>query len=124
MRLDDFTVEHHPGTNSARNYQSNVTKIEEGHSDQGVEIKMNEPLRDDGVVFFQSSYGPPNRALQPGEKYYSTFTVVDNPSDQWPKWACIFIGVTLSAHFLLRLVLFFIRTGKAVDRAVKPSAIS
>lgn len=117
LRLDDFTVEMHPGTQAARLYQSDVTKTLEGSPDQEIEIKMNEPLRHGTYVFFQSSYGPPGRALQPGESYYSTFAVVKNPSDQWPKWACYFIAFTLSLHFVVRLVTSFARFGKAIAKA-------
>ncbi|MEM7011661.1 MAG: hypothetical protein AAF585_09275, partial [Verrucomicrobiota bacterium] len=59
----------------------------------------------------------PGRALQPGESYYSTFSVVKNPSDQWPKWACYFIALTMSLHFVVRLVASFARFGKATAKA-------
>ena len=34
---------------------------------------------------------------------YSEFTVVENPSDQWPKWSCCVIGIGLLFHFGMRL---------------------
>jgi len=62
---------------------------------------MNEPVRHDGYVLFQTGWGPQTFPLRPD--LYSEFTVVENPSDQWPKWACYLIGIGLLFHFSLRL---------------------
>ncbi len=34
---------------------------------------------------------------------WSGLTVVQNPSDQWPKWSCYIIALGLTIHFALKL---------------------
>lgn len=96
IRLDDFVHEFHPGTNMAKFYKSNVTKVEGGTSSQ-VLIEMNTPLRHGGYVIFQSTFGPPN--APPGARLFSGFSVVRNPSDQWPLYACIVVSIGLLLAF-------------------------
>jgi len=101
--LDDFIHELHPGTSMAANYESVVTKIENGVSRQ-VNIKMNEPLRQEGYTFFQASWGPQNAG--PNEPLFSVFAVVNNPADQWPLYSCIIISIGLCIHFLQKLFVY------------------
>ena len=110
IRLDEFTHEFHPGTTMAREYMSDVT-VYDGPVPQTVKIRMNEPLRRNGFVAFQSSYGPSD--ARPGERMFSVFAVVRNPSDQWPLYACIVIAAGMLMHFgrkLLRYVRSEVRT--------------
>jgi hypothetical protein len=100
IRLDKFNMDLHPGTMVAANYESEVTKLEDG-AETAINIRMNEPLRYAGYTLFQASWGPPGG--KPGDRLYSTFAVVKNPADQWPLYACIIIGVGLAIHFLLKL---------------------
>ena len=65
---------------------------------------MNEPLRTDGLVLFQANWGPQN--APPGTPLFSGFAVVRNPSDYWPLYACIVIGLGLLGVFLPRLFQF------------------
>ncbi|MBI5093671.1 MAG: cytochrome c biogenesis protein ResB [Candidatus Hydrogenedentes bacterium] len=101
--LDKFTHELHPRTAMAKAFMSDVTKIEDG-SEQQVKIAMNEPLRHEGYTLFQSSFGPSNAS--PGERMYSVFAVVRNPSDQWPLYSCIIITVGLVVHFTQKLLKY------------------
>ena len=103
LRLDKFKRELHPRTNMAREYSSNVTKIEDGAS-QAVRITMNEPLRHLGYTFYQSSWGPQNGAAN--GPFYSVFAVVRNPADQVPLYACIVTTVGLVLHFMQRLLAY------------------
>lgn len=103
IRLEDFRKEDHPGMSMARSFESDVTRIT-GGSEQKVRIQMNEPLRDGGLVLFQSSWGPSTAG--PNDRLFSTFSVVRNPSDYWPLYACIVIGVGLLLAFLPRLFKF------------------
>jgi hypothetical protein len=64
-------------------------------------VTMNEPIRHEGYVLFQTGWGPQSSPLR--HDLYSEFTVVENPSDQWPKWACYMIGIGLLFHFGMRL---------------------
>lgn len=100
VRLEKIIVEFHPGISLPRTFWSNITKIEETR-EQAMRVTMNEPVRHDGYVLFQTGWGPQTFPLRPD--LYSEFTVVENPSDQWPKWACYLIGIGLLFHFSLRL---------------------
>lgn len=100
IRLDEFIFERHPGVSMARNYESRITRIENG-SDKAVEIKMNEPMRYHGFTFFQESFGPANAG--PGARMYSQFAVHNNPADQWPLWSLLITTAGLVIHFVMRL---------------------
>lgn len=101
IRLDKFIRDLHPRTGMAANFESLVTKTQDG-LDRQIEIKMNQPLRQDGYTLFQASWGPEN--ARPGEPLFSTFSVVDNPADQWPLYSCIIIAVGLLLHFVQKLL--------------------
>lgn len=98
--LDDFMKEEHPGTMMPKWFSSDVTVVEEG-SPRTLRISMNEPLRSDGLVLYQASWGPSN--APPGAPLFSTLAVVRNPADQYPLYACIMIAIGLLIHFSRRL---------------------
>jgi len=100
IRLDEFIFDRHPGTSMARKFESRITKIE-GNSENPVQIRMNEPLRDRGYTFFQESYGPPDESDP--DKMWSQFSVVKNPADQWPLYSLIITGVGMTIHFVQKL---------------------
>jgi hypothetical protein len=100
IALDDFIKEEHPGTMMPKWFSSDVTVVEEG-SPRSLRISMNEPLRNNGLVMYQASWGPANAA--PGTPLFSTLAVVRNPSDQYPLYACILIAIGLLLHFMRRL---------------------
>lgn len=101
VKLDEFIFQKYGGSRTAMNYQSNITKIEGGTSEKIV-IKMNEPMRNRGFTFFQASYGPANAA--PGEKLYTQFAVVKNPSDHWPLVSLLIVLGGLLFHLILKLM--------------------
>lgn len=103
IRLEDFRKEDHPGMSMARSFESDVIQVA-GGSEHKVRIQMNEPLRDGGLVLFQSSWGPANAG--PNDKLFSTFSVVRNPSDHWPLYSCIVIGIGLLVAFVPKLLKF------------------
>ena len=103
IKLADFRKEDHPGMTMARAFESDVIQTRAGEPRE-VRIQMNEPLRDGGLVLFQSSWGPSTAG--PGDRLFSVFSVVRNPSDHWPLYACIVIGVGLLLAFLPRLWKF------------------
>ncbi len=96
IALDDFLKEDHPGTSMPSWFSSDVTVVE-GGSARTVRISMNEPLRSDGLVLYQASWGPAN--APPGTPLFSTLAVVRNPADQYPLYACILIAIGLLLHF-------------------------
>lgn len=100
VRLDKFRKSEHPGTSMARDFSSFVTVLEPGAPPREAHIYMNEPLRKDGFVFYQTSFGSDPK--RPG-KFYSTFEVANNPSDKWPEIACWVIFAGMLGHFVWKL---------------------
>ena len=102
VKLDRFQKLDHPGTMSPKDFRSYVTVTDE-RGEQKAEIFMNNPLRRDGYVVYQTSWGP-----QPmgGPPWYSVFEVSYNPSDMWPMLACFVIAFGLLLHFVMKLVRF------------------
>jgi hypothetical protein len=105
IRLNDFVRELHPGTMKAKKYTSHVTKITDGKEEPKV-VTMNVPVRDQGYVVYQASFSQNSNGEQ------SVFTVVTNPSDQWPLWSCVAVAIGLIIHFLMHLVRFLSRSMK------------
>lgn len=103
ITLDQFIRDLHPRTGMAANFESVVTQTE-GPIDRKVNIRMNEPLRYKGYTLFQSGWGPQNAG--PGERLFSTFSVVKNPADQWPLYSCLVISAGLLIHFLQKLISY------------------
>ena len=110
LRLDRFKKTDHPGTMTPRDYSSWVTVLEPEKQPRPVHIYMNEPLRKDGLIFFQSNWGPqPPRS---GPPWYSVFEVARNPSDQWPLWASLVILAGLVIHFGAKLLKYIGRESR------------
>ena len=109
IRLDRFVHELHPRTMQARSFESFVTQVTNskgsGSVERQVHIYMNQPLRHEGLVLFQSGWGPQESEPANG-RYYSVFAVVRNPSDQWPLWSCVVIALGLLVHFGYKLILY------------------
>jgi hypothetical protein len=103
LKLDKFTADFHPGTNRPAKFISNVTRVENG-GEAKVTIQMNEPMRYEGLTFFQASYGPPG--AMPPQKMYSVFEVVKNPADQWPKYSLWIVTLGMFVTFMIKLGFF------------------
>jgi len=101
VELDDFRKEDHPRLNMPKSFSSDVKVIEAGQ-ERPVRISMNEPLRRDGLVLYQASWGPSN--ARPGDPLFSTLAVVRNPADHYPLYACIVIAAGLVLHFSRKLI--------------------
>jgi hypothetical protein len=100
VELKDFQREDHPGTGMSKRFSSDVVR-HEGHIAEDVHIAMNEPMRSAGYTFYQSQYG--QRGESGAVRVFSDFSVVLNPSDQVPLYACIVIGFGLLIQFSLKL---------------------
>ncbi len=111
IQLDEFRVERDPGTRRAAAFESDITRLDDGESEE-VLIEMNEPMRREGWTFFQANWGPQNQ--ENPEEYYSVFEVVRNPADQWPLYSLLVSMVGLIGHFVYRLVLFLKKPRKTV----------
>lgn len=103
VKLDKFTAAFHPGTMMASKFVSEVTRVENG-GEAKVTIQMNEPMRYEGLTFFQASYGPPG--AQPGQKMYSVFEIVRNPADKWPEYSLWIVAFGMAVTFLIKLASF------------------
>ncbi len=103
LKLDHFTAEFHPNTNRPSKFVSKVTRIENG-GEAKVTIQMNEPMRYEGLTFFQASYGPSN--AKSGEKMYSVFEIVKNPADKWPEYSLWIVAFGMAVTFLIKLTFF------------------
>lgn len=100
VALEDFEKEDHPRMMMPKSFSSDVVVVEEG-SERKVKISMNEPLRQEGLVIYQASWGPSN--ARPGDRLFSTLAVVRNPADQYPLYSCIVIAIGLVMHFSMKL---------------------
>ncbi|MFQ5504117.1 MAG: cytochrome c biogenesis protein ResB [Planctomycetota bacterium] len=98
IQLEKFKRELHPRTSMAKAFSSDV-KVIENDVEQPVKISMNQPLRLHGYVLFQHQWDQGG----PGGALFSIFSVVRNPSDKWPEWACYIIAVGLLLHFSIKL---------------------
>jgi len=105
IRLERFEKEEYPGISMAKAYRSTVTKFEDG-SQERILIQMNEPLRKDNLILFQSSFG------NQGGSTYSTFSVVRNMSDKWPEYSLYVITLGMLWTFILKLTKFVRREAK------------
>jgi hypothetical protein len=103
VRLDEFTAAFHPGTNRPARFVSQITRMEDG-SEAKVTIQMNEPMRHQGLTFFQASYGPPGAG--PGQSMYSVFEVVRNPADKWPEYSLYVVTFGMLVTFLTRFGMY------------------
>ena len=117
--LDKFTRDLHPGTGLASRFMSDVTMIGDKER-RPLEIEMNEPLREGGLVLFQASWGPPNAG--PGDPLFSVFSVVKNPSDHWPLISWIIISIGLAYTFGYKLFKYIMKQAKKHKRLVQVDA--
>jgi hypothetical protein len=106
VRLDEFRKNDHPGTMMAKDFRSFVT-VFEGGSERKVQIYMNTPLRKDGFVFYQASFGQAGMGGSDGSAVpYTVLEVARNPSDKWPEYACWVIALGMVVHFVGKLWKF------------------
>ncbi|MDI6762619.1 MAG: cytochrome c biogenesis protein ResB [Thermodesulfobacteriota bacterium] len=57
IRCDKFAVSHYPGTETPKEYLSELIVLEKGQEVFKKTIRVNDPLQYRGVTFYQSSYG-------------------------------------------------------------------
>ncbi len=98
--LDDFRKEDHPRSAMPKSFESDV-RVLERDVERPVEISMNEPLREAGLVLYQASWGP--SSARPGDPLFSTFAVVENPADRVPLVGCVVCALGLVWHFWRKL---------------------
>jgi len=57
LRCDNFEVEYYPNTEMPKAYKSWLTVLKNGQEIMKKSISVNDPLKFDGVTFYQSSFG-------------------------------------------------------------------
>lgn len=95
VQLNHFRKITYPGTDTAREYESEVTLID-GQRHWDAAIRMNEPLRYRGYTLYQSSF------LQTEAGEVSVLAVVKNAGRVFPYLAGITLCLGLIIHLLLR----------------------
>lgn len=73
VRCDNFDVTFYPGTQRPMEYASDLVILKNGEEVLKKRIVVNDPLKYEGIIFYQSSYGPAGNA-------YVTITATDNQS--------------------------------------------
>ena len=101
VELDKTLGEYWPGTQAPSWFQSDITKVEDDLRKK-YSIVMNKPMRHEGITLYQATWAPP----PPGGRPSSGFAIVQNPSDQWPKWSLYIASFGLMLHFGMKLFRF------------------
>lgn len=104
MTLLKTTHEVYPGTTIPKNFQSRV-RVENKATGENreVDIYMNNPLRYEGLTFYQYQMGRDELDQARGT---STLQVVRNPSWLAPYIGCIIVGIGMTWQFMYHLVGF------------------
>lgn len=98
LKLIDFKKEEHPGTETARSYQS-LVEIQMGEAKREKLISMNEPLRYQDYTFYQSSF-----AVDQWGDESSVLAVVKNKGRWMPYISTFVTFLGLVIHFLYAAV--------------------
>lgn len=110
ITLNDVRKDDYMGTDTPRNYSSDVHLVDEGRDvDREIKIWMNNPLRYAGETYYQSNYQlDPNTGVES-----TTLQVVSNSGWMIPYVACMIVATGLLAQFSLALVRFLKRRSAA-----------
>jgi hypothetical protein len=107
LTLLNATHERYKGTDVPKNFASRV-RVENPAKSEAREtvIYMNNPLRYEGLTFFQYQMLAGDMAAARGEASSSTFEVVHNPGWLTPYLSCIMVAAGLIIQFMTHLVGF------------------
>ncbi len=104
IKLIDSVGEYYPKTSRPKYFSSDISWEDEDGINNMRKIEMNEPLRHKGYTLYQAQWRPPVNGVK-----HSTFEVVTNPAEKWPK-RCLYIsGAGLISHFGLMFIMFLSR---------------
>lgn len=95
LTLTGFHVETYPGSAEPSDYVSEVT-IESSRVSRPAEIRMNQPLRQDGWTIYQSSVETVAGAQAP------VFKLMHQPWAAFPLLVSFLVAASLGLHFLVR----------------------
>jgi hypothetical protein len=112
LTLLKATHDVYQGTDKPKDFRSSIRLANEAKKEtRDVDIFMNNPLRYEGLTFFQHQM---EKAPTGGDKGITGLQVVKNPSWFSPYYGCLLVSYGLARHFLLHLFAFFRRRGKEV----------
>lgn len=101
------THDKYKGTDIPKNFASRIrVEYPEKHEARETVIYMNNPLRYEGLTFFQSGMDADEMTQEAGRPPSSVFQVVHNPSWLTPYLACILVGLGLVIQFMTHLFKF------------------
>ena len=117
MRLEDVRFDKYLGTQTAKNYSSDVHLVDESRGvDRDVKIWMNNPLRFAGETFYQSSYFPAENGREG-----TILQVVKNTGWMIPYVACMLVAIGMLAQFSITLARFLKRRAEDDAPTGKPA---
>jgi hypothetical protein len=117
LTLLDFTHDRYPGTEIPKNFSSRVRlATPDGVNDREVLIFMNNPLRHDGMTFYQAGFDNNDRT--------TVLQVVRNPSWLIPYLSCLLMAVGLYWQFGWHLLVFTARRGTPRAVAATPTPVA
>jgi hypothetical protein len=109
LALLKFSHDKYAGTDIPKNFSSKIRIETSNHrTDREVLIYMNNPLRYDGLTFYQASFDPQNPRA-------TILQVVRNPSWTLPYIACAMMFTGLVSQFLMSLFKFMGKRSAAVS---------
>ncbi|NBX34973.1 hypothetical protein EBR16_06395, partial [bacterium] len=112
VKLNAFTHEKYPGTNTPKRFASDVTVVADGVTLRNFVISMNQPLRHAGATLFQSSFGNSREG-----KDITVLQVVRNPGAWIPYVSVLIMSIGLLWQFGFSLARFIAGRGKTVATA-------
>lgn len=101
--LRDLKWDKYPGTGMTRNYQSSVLVEPRDGTAFESEIRMNDPLRIDGLTHYQHQLGP---AAVRSSRLFTQLAVVRNPGWLTPYFGCLVVAAGMLYQFLSHLIGF------------------
>jgi hypothetical protein len=123
LTLLKATHETYKGTDIPKNFASRIRVADpQKHEARETLISMNNPLRYQGITFFQYQMAADQMTRASGRTASSTFQVVHNPSWATPYLACAMIGVGLVVQFMTHLLAFAFKTRRelAASKLTQP----
>ena len=115
LTLLDFTHDRYAGTDIPKNFSSRVRlTTPDGVNDREVRIFMNNPLRHDGMTFYQAGFDNDDKT--------TVLQVVRNPSWIIPYLSCLLMAVGLFWQFGWHLAGFIARRGVPANEVARADA--
>ncbi len=117
LTLLDFRHDKYQGTEIPKNFSSDVQlRNATTGEDRQVKIYMNNPLRYQGLTFYQASFDPRDEQV-------TILQVVRNPAWLTPYFACVIVGLGLVVQFGIHLVGFIRKKASAAEPTPPRSAM-